>query len=126
MGSSASATIIYGFPFKGDDFDFDDAYYHNDPEKWLAKFQGLPEPDGDYESNAVDTVCDGDMMSGQTTTYLVIREASLDGDWCGPTQIPVGHVKPPPPEWDELLRVFCDKAGVSFQQPDWCLIANYG
>lgn len=135
MGSNANAEIIYGFPFEGD---LDDEAYLLEPEIWLAAHQGLPKPGGDDNSDAhrayyeacktlpINITCDGDLGSGHTMTYLVIREAQLTGDWCDGTKIPVGHVKTPPPEWDELLRKFCEKAGVSFQQPEWLLLASCG
>lgn len=135
MGADANAEIIYGFPFEGENFDFDDESYHNDPDKWLAEFQGLPKPAGSYESNGsawkeyrtarralpIKTAYDGDMVNGRLNTYLCIREASLGGP-----KIPVGHVRTAPVEWNALLKAFCEKAGVLFQQPDWYLLASYG
>ena len=140
MGADASAAIIYGFPFEGENFEFDDESYREDPEVWLAQFQGLPEPDGDCDTNEdawrkywdarsnlpITFECEGDMMSGYTNTYLCIRASRLDGSWDEGTEIPVDHVKPPPSEWNVLLKAFCEKAGVEFKQPRWYLIASYG
>lgn len=140
MGADADARIVYGFAFEGENFDFDDAAYDCDPEIWLATHQGLPNPDGCWDDNPeahrayyearstlpIDMVYDGDLQRGQATNYLVIKESRLDGDWCSGTKIPVDHIRTPPPEWDDLLRVFCEKAGVLFQQPEWLLLASYG
>ncbi len=140
MGADASATILYGFPFCGDDFGFDSDDYSMDPDKWLAEFQDLPEPDGDYKTNEkewseywekkrtlpVYTQCEGCMTSGVTTTYLCIKESILDGCWEKGTKIPLNCIKPPPAEWNTLLRDFCEKSGVPFEQPDWYLTVRYG
>lgn len=146
MGSSADAAIVYGFPFKGEDFDFDSVRsaesYYDDPEKWLATFQGLTQPaseSGDANDRAwseylnaqralpIKTEFGGYYMEDdETTIYLCIREASLSGDWGGGTKIPVDHIRPPPFKWKLLLKAFCEKAGVPFQQPDWFLLVSYG
>lgn len=127
MGSNANAGIIYGFLFE--------ECYSHDVETWLAMHQGLPKPEGEWDDNPeahrayyearktlpIDTDCQGDMMSDVVRTYLIIKESRFNG-----MKIPVDHVRTPPPEWDELLRAFCEKSGVPFQQPDWYLIASYG
>ena len=139
MGCDAAAAIIYGFPFEGEDFD-PVPEYQEDSGKWLAKFQGLPEPEGSFLTNdaewskywsdrrtlPINTTCDGDTCRGETTDYLCVRESMLAGSWGGATEIPVGHIKEPPPEWDALLREFCEKAGIPFGKPKWYLIASYG
>lgn len=140
MGADANADIIYGCPFG--EFENDTEYdsYHDDPDTWLSKHQGLIEPEGSYESDKeawsaywklrnLTPLCieySGDSMRGDNTDYLAIRDASIRGDWCEETKIPVGHIKSPPPEWDTLFREFCKTAGVPFQQPDWYLIVRYG
>lgn len=155
MGADADATIVYGLPFEGEGFDCrpcgdlvqkcrwerSSELYDVDPEKWLAEFQGLIEPTR-YGREANESAwekyreaqkvlpiiieCEGDIMSGIIANHLCIREASLNGDWGRKTKIPVGHIKPPPVEWDALLKAFCERAGVPFEQPDWYLLVCYG
>jgi hypothetical protein len=115
MGYSADARIIYGFHYEDDDSTYDDV------EAWWAEHQGLSDP----EECPVCVTYSGDMLAGCTRSFLVIRESMLDG-WYNGTEIPVGHVKEPPPEWDELLKKFCDSAGIPFSQPKWQLISSYG
>jgi len=139
MGS-ADASIVYGLPFAGEGFDFDDSSYHEDVEKWLCENQGLSEPEGDYETNAEDRKaywdargelpivldCSGDISNDITAVYLCIRASRISADWgCG-VEIPVDHIKPPPAEWDDLLRAFCEQANIPFEQPKWYLLVNYG
>jgi len=139
MGSDASAAIIYGFPYEGEGFEYNSCANHDDHEEWLAEFQGLLKPADDADDKEwqkywdaqaelpLETECEGCMMSGTTTTYLCIRESILSGDWDRGTEIPAGHIKmPPPPEWDALLKTFCEKSGVPFVQPKWWIIASYG
>jgi hypothetical protein len=106
----------------------------------LSKFQGLVPPEGTWETNKkewqeywvaqralpIAIECDGSLCDGVTTDYLVIHESNLSGSWDGPTEIPVDHIKPPPAEWDTLLREFCEKSGVPFVQPKWILIVSFG
>ena len=139
MGADADAKIIYGFAFQGNDFDFDDEQYGEDCEEWLATHQGLLKPKGSWDDDPdanqayyderdklpLDLERDGDMMSGEGNTYLVIKEATLSGHWGGATKIPLSHVRPPPWEWIRLFHKFCEKAGIS-GDPDWLLIAKYG
>ena len=143
MGVDARARIIYGFAFAGEGCtsEFDEAMYDaytKDPEKWMAEYQGLSEPE-DYESNQdarlahwkakdelpLDVEWEGDLTGGVTTDYLCIREATIRGDWDEPTEIPLDHIKQMP-EWDAMLKAFCEKAGVEFQTPKWYLIASMG
>ena len=143
MGEDAGAAIIYGFPFAGEgcyDSDFDDGLFQEDKGEWLAQFQDLPKPEGDHETNEqgwqkywntqmslpITTEYEGHRDSGSTTTYLCIRASMISGSWDYGTKIPIGHIKPPPPEWDAMLKKFCEKAGVKFVQPEWYMIASYG
>jgi len=140
MGADADATIIYGCPFGEFDNDAEYDSYHNDPDTWLAKHQGLPEPEGDcrLSPEAWKAYCDakhelpltieysGNSMCDDGTHYLSIHVASFRGSWDAETKIPVDHIKPPPPEWDTLFREFFKTAGMPYQQPDWYLIVSYG
>ncbi len=134
MGTDAKAAIIYGFSFAGecdsgfkDDSGFD--AYNEDSDQWLCEAQGLSNPEeGHWRAVSklpIGIELEGDLSGGTTTDYLCIREAVIRGDWDGSTEIPMDHIRQMP-EWDAMLKAFCEKAGIEFQTPKWYLIASMG
>lgn len=130
----ARSDVIYGFPFAGEFYDatlpeYDTSAYETDPDQWLCDMQGAEAPP--YMAWKVTNTLpigverDGDMSRDVTTDYLCINEATIHGDWDAPTEIrPELFLKMP--EWDELLRKFCEKAEIPFQQPKWWLLSSMG
>lgn len=140
MGNSANSTIIYGCPLGEFENDIQYEDFHDDPDIWLAKHQGLLEPKSSFDSDKdqwsaywsserslpLTIEYGGDSMGGYGEHYLAFRKASLRGEWSEETKIPIDHIKSPPPEWDVIFNEFFKTAGMPFQQPDWYLIVSYG
>lgn len=55
--------------------------------------------------------------------FISIKGAIFSADWGDFTEITTLNIAP---EWDNILKEYCDKLGINYEQPRWYLTAFYG
>lgn len=118
------AIIFYGVPVESDEyFEVDTP---GDPE--------LLEMDSDqkeqledelyYDKSGLKPAIVGNVAVGYGMTYASIGVSQVNVGW-GAESFSPEKLKSEP-EWDTMLREFCDRHGIPFTEPRWYLGAYYG
>ena len=135
MGSDASATLFYGFIAELPESlrDTIDVVFLGESDRWLADLYKVTIPDFPYEPDYSHWDKEKEFKTNnipielgymEDSRLICIRKSVQWALQCVKV-IDIEKVRTQP-DWDEILKDFCEKSGIPYEKPQWMLYPDYG